>query len=278
MLNRKLTTTLAILVAAAGLSVFAATASAATVDTDLVELSSDQPDFTGELAFNFSTGMMTPELTGTLSVEDGRNTCVRVLIEHYDGTTLLDSEEGNPMCVEDDDFHSWSVNRHGISNAWTDRVVVSVQSQPFDDWETEDSVTVVLNTQPDDVLINKDGIDVGGPGFAGRAPTSPATMDWGLDDSQITPELDATLHMKGLAGVCGRVRLRFLTEDGHFLASRESDAECPSTNDHRAYPVEIDPYNTSLIGQVEVVAQTDTGPDPAHPWARAGGTTVSLEE
>lgn len=276
MLNRKLTSTLAILAAAAGFSAFAATANATTLDTDPVDLSSDQPDFTGEVAFDFSDGWVTPQLTGTLSVENAENTCVRVLIEHYNGNTFLDSEEGNPMCVEDDDYHEWSVDRHGVSNAWVDKVVVSIQSQPFTDWETEDSATVVMNTHDDDVLVDTNGIDIGGPGFAGGAPTSPATMNWTFIDSQIWPELDATLHMKGLAGVCGRVRLRFLTDAGDYLDSRESDPECPPTNGHRAYPVEIDSYNTSLIGKVEVVAQTDTGPNGS--WARADGTTVSIEE
>lgn len=277
MLNRKLTTNLAILAAAAGLPAFAATADAATLDTDPVELSSDQPDFTGEVAFNFSNGMMTPELLGTLSVEDGGNTCVRVLIEHYNGNVPVGSEEGNAMCVETDDFHSWSVNRHGVSTAWTDRIVVSIQSQPFTDWVTEDSATIIVNTHPDDVLVTTAGIDVGAAVFAGGVPTSPATMDWQLDDSQITPELDdATLHMKGLAGVCGRVRLRFLSEAGAFLGSEESDPECPPTNAHRDYTLAIDPFNSSVIGQVEVVAQTDVGPNDS--WVRAGATTVSIEQ
>jgi hypothetical protein len=276
LLNRKLTTTLAILAAAAGFSAFAATANAATLDTDPVELSSDQPDFTGEVAFNFNNGMMTPELRGVLSVENGRNSCVRVLIEHYNGSDFVDSEEGNPMCVDDDEFDSWTVNRHGVSNAWTDRVVVSIQSQPFADWVTEDSATFVVNTHADDVLITKPGIDLGVVDFAGGAPTAPATMNWRLDDSQVFPELEATLHMTNLAGVCGRVRLRFLSDEDGYLDSEESDPECPPTNAHEDYPVDLDSYNSSLIDEVEVVLQTDTGPNNS--WARAGGTTVSIAE
>ena len=62
MQHRKLSTTLAILAAAAGVSAFTASAQAVVIDSDSASLTTD-PEVTltnGNMAFDFSGGLVTP--------------------------------------------------------------------------------------------------------------------------------------------------------------------------------------------------------------------------
>jgi hypothetical protein len=129
--HRKLSTTLAILAAAAGVSAFTTSAQAVVIDTDGASLTTD-PEVTltpGKVAFGFSGGLVTPTLTGTLRAVNADDACVRARVESYDGATLLHSEHGVKHCLTDDLAHAWPVYLHGYSNAQIDSVLVAVEKE-----------------------------------------------------------------------------------------------------------------------------------------------------
>ena len=275
--HRKLTTSLAILAATAGVSVFAATANAVVVDNDPVSLDGDEVDLTdGNLAWDHSNGRTTPKLTGRLEATNADDTNVRVRIDSYNGSEYLNTEEGGAMSVDDDTWQHWSVDRPGISNATTDRAVVAVEKETVNGWETQAETTVVMNTHSDYFTVLRQGIDIAGTGWYAGAPSTNAVLAWQIDNGLVTPTFnDMRLHMEDLGGVCGRIKVRYLTEGDAFLDSGKSTQRCPGDNNHYGYLADIPPYTSGEIGKVEVVAQTRAGGQ----WNDSGPpTTLSIEE
>jgi hypothetical protein len=275
MFNRKLMTMLATLAAMAGISTFAASANASVLDTDAYALDSEEVDvIDGSAEWDFVGGVMTPRITGTLRVENLDDSCGRVVIEHFDGATLLDTEEGNDMCVTDDDVHEWNINRSGVSNALTDTVVVSVEKLEFGVWQRQDEDSLEVHTGSDDFVVLAQGIDIGGPGWAGTEPANDADIYWNFDQGQFTPEIDAWLHMRNMGGDCGRIKARFLADDGTLIDSRASTPRCPADNQHYDWVADVPAYSSGLIAQLEVVAQTRAGGQ----WNNAGSATLLTEK
>jgi hypothetical protein len=275
MFTRKLTTTLAILVATAGVSVFAASANAVVVDNEFLVLDSEEDDLSdGNLAWDFSNGLVQANVTGLMSIEHGDDTCARIRRDYYNGDVYLDTQYTSGLCVQDDDRHEWQVNYIGTGNALTDKVVVAIEKQSLNTWTTQDERTFDLNTFADTFTVQRQGIDIGGSGFAGGAPASPAVVSWPIDEGLVTPEFEARLHLDNSVGVCGRINVRFLTENGGYLDSRASDRRCAPDNNHHSWPAEIPPFTSGLIGKVEVEAQTRIG----NQWATSGSTIVSIRE
>ena len=280
MFNRKLTTTLALLAAMAGISIFAASANAVTVDNDGLILDGPEVDLVdANVAFDWDDGEVTPKLTGRLVATNAGGNRVRVRIDSYtkDGV-YLNTEYGNDMDVPSDAEASWTVDRPGISDPLTDQVVVAVEMETLiEGWQTQDDINLDLQTFGDSFKILSQGVDVGGSGFTGGVPTGFSLASWTIEDGEATAEFsNMRLHLDNALGTCGRVRVRYLTVDGTFLDSAESTEHCPGSNDHRSWAADPDipPYTSSLLSQVEVIAQTQAGGQ----WNRAGATTLSIAE
>ena len=275
MYNRRLTTMLALLGATAGMATYAATANAVVVDNKTFSLASEENDFNGgNVAFDFNDGVMKPTTTGTLVIENGDDTCARVVVDHYDGTTLLGSDPGISRCVTDDLRHEWSADRHLFSDPLIDRVVVRVEKETLSGWSTQDEEEVIMQEAHDLVSVQEQGIDIGNDGWGGSAPLFPATMDWSIEDGIVEAAfVGANLHLDNFATVCARVKIRYLTNAGAFVDSEASDMECAPDNDHYNYPVDIT-YSSPTIGLAEVIAETRGGGR----WNNAGSTVVSIAE
>jgi hypothetical protein len=268
-------TMLATLAAMAGISTFAATANAAELDADLFSLDSEEVDVTdGEVVWDFSNGLMRPRITGTLVVEDLDDSCAHLVIDYYDGDTFLDSDTTIDRCPEDDERDEWNVNRSGVENALTDRVVLRVEKLRFGVWEQQAETDVTVQTRNDDFTVLANDIFIGGTGWTGTEPFNDADIHWNLDQGLVTPSVHARLHMDNMGGDCGRIQARFLTDSGDFIAARAGSRQCPADNDHYDWEADIPAYSSGLIGQVEVVAQTRGGGQ----WNDAGSTTLSIEE
>ena len=105
--HRGLSTALAILAAAAGVSAFASSAHAVVIDNVDASLTSD-PNVTltdANVAFDFTASVATPKLTGTLEAIDLDGRCVRVRLSSYNGDTLLHSKPGTMRCPTNDLHH-----------------------------------------------------------------------------------------------------------------------------------------------------------------------------
>jgi hypothetical protein len=218
----------------------------------------------------------TPKLTGDLEATNAGDTRVRVRIDSYNGGDYLNTEYGNPMDVPDDDFISWNVDRPGIGDPLTDKVVVAVEKESLlNGWETQDERTYNMNTDSDSFTVLDQGIDIGGSGYSGGVPTSDATVWWTIDEGLVTPEFDnMRLHLDNFGGDCGRIKVRYLTETGDPLEKGTSTRQCPNDNNHYSWPSDIPPYTSALIGQVEVIAQTRAGGQ----WGDANSITLSIAE
>ena len=77
-----------------------------------------------------------------------------------------------------------------------------------------------------------------------------------LEDGQVTPHLMGTLHLNNIEGGCARMNIRYLTESGAFLTSRAGGVVCASDNDHHEFTVDLEPYDSNKIGQVNVQLQS----------------------
>jgi hypothetical protein len=277
MFNRKLTTTLALLAATAGISTFAATANAVVVDNDNAGLDGPEVDLTdANLAFDRSNGVTTPKLTGDLEATNAGDTRVRVRVTSFNNGDVLNTEYGNAMDVPDDDFISWNVNRPGIGDPLTDEVVVAVEKESLlNGWETQAERTLPMNTFTDSFKVLDQGIDIGGLGYSGGVPTSDASVWWSIDEGLVTPVFnDMRLHLDNFGADCGRIKVRYLTDTGDFLDDGKSTRRCPNDNGHYSWAADIPPYTSSLLGKVEVIAQSHSG----GAWGDADSVTLSIAE
>lgn len=276
--HRKLSTTLAILAATAGVSVFAASAQAVVVDNDSASVTGD-PD--GEvsltdanLAFDWTGGEMVPRLTGTLNGDFADDLCLRVRVDSYDGATFLHSKPGTRRCVNDDLHHEWSINLSEEPNPLTDKVVVKVEKENAQDgWQVADERTIDLNVFSDSLIVSGSGIDIGGPGFAGGNPTGPATVDFTLDQGLVTASYDGFLHFDAFSR-CGRVKLRYLDEAGAEIDKDTGPQHCPPDLAHYDYQDTIASIPNALVTEVEVIMQSKSGGS----WNDVDSVSVSIAE
>lgn len=281
---RKLSTTLAILAATAGVSAFTASAHAADVDNDPVSsLVADEASFTeGNIAFNFSDGLVTPEVTGTLRAFDADSACVRVRVHYYDSNdTELTSKPGAKLCPTDEDTHHATVDLKPYSDAAINGVRVEIEEEGATNvWSTQaESIEYYLTTHPDHVLIEGNGVDVGTGGLSGGTPADDATVSWKIADGQVTPTFAGDLYLNKMGIACARVKLRYLAEDGTQLAHRESDPPtCSNDNGFYDDSLTLDDFTSPSVAKVEVIPQTE-GLDGS--WSKPSdmkSVTVSIED
>jgi hypothetical protein len=272
---RKLSTTMAILAAAAGVSAFSASAQAVVIDNDGASLTID-PEVTltnGNVAFGFSGGLVNPTLTGTLRAVNADDACVRARVDSYDGATLLHSEHGVKHCLTDDLAQAWPVNLHGYFNAQIDSVTVAVEKENTQGWSTQDDREIRMDTFADSVTILGAGVDLGGFSYAAGAPTSAASVDWPIANGQVTPSYDGYVHFEGFSR-CGRVDLRIKDENGVQLAEVPGPQHCPPDLAHYAYRDTLNSYTSPLAAKVEVRLETKSGGI----WNLVSSKTVSIAQ
>ena len=268
--HRGLSTALAILAAAAGLSAFASSAHAVVIDNVDASLTSD-PNVTltdANVAFDFTAGVATPKLTGTLEAVDLDGRCVRVRLSSYNGDTLLHSKPGTmrrprTTCIT-------SGTSTSPKTATRSPTGLSSRSREGRAGLVEARGSGAQDVRPvGSVTLNANGFDLGGAFFSGGTPTLPAVVSWSIDDGQVTPLYDGVLHFDGFAN-CGRVQLRYLDEAGAELDVLNGPKHCAPDNDYYSFGDRLDSFTSPLVSQIEVVMQSDSGGE----WS----DTVSIEE
>jgi hypothetical protein len=277
MQHRKLGTTLAMLAATAGVTIFAASAQAVVVDNDSVSLTGD-PEVTltdANLAFDFSGGLITPKLTATLEVDNGDDACFRPRLASYDGDTLLHDKPGTKRCIGNDLHHEFAINLPEDPDALTDRVIVSIEKDdgPQGAWATKDERDENLNTFSDSFIVFGTGVDIGGSTFAGDSPSTSALVGWSIDDGPATASYTGYYHFDGFSR-CGRVKLRMLDENGTQVEPVNGPQHCPPDLDHYFYRDELASTPSGDVVEVEVVMQTKSGGQ----WNDVDSEFVSIAE
>jgi hypothetical protein len=287
MQHRKLTAMLAILAATAGVSAVAGSAQAAVVNDSVVQLTSDSDVhlYPGHVDWDYSNGLVTPKLTGTMLMYNER--CFRVSVTNWDGSKKLDVKHGAKRCIKNDsDTRQQAIDLSGVADARTDRVTVAVeeQNQTNDDWVVREESgkhwwDAELFPWMDTVQLLGDGIDLGGGTFdtATGNPTGSALVQWSIDDGEATASLSPTLFLDDMAGMCGRVELRYLDEAGTLVDTVDGAEWCPTSNAEESHTETLAAAPSSQIFQVEVAMQTSPNVNKKT-WSDVTSQTKSIAE
>ena len=124
-------------------------------------------------------------------------------------------------------------------------------------------IVAITATQIDDILIESDGFDLGGSGFANDTPTGPAKLLWNQYWFGPGVSFSGTLHLKGVSANCAMVKLVLYGPDGEQIdvpdESNISESYCASTNDHKSFSFTINPtvYGMTKV-KVRLINSTDS--------------------
>jgi hypothetical protein len=131
-LNRRSFRRLAATAAACAFATIAAAgpAHASTLDTDSVRLTGNQVDFggsvwgidspvgSGKLKWSVVNGFYTPELIGTIHLDDAKGKYARMHVSYWDGGgNLISTRHGGIVHATDNKHHGWSVDLSPINQS-----------------------------------------------------------------------------------------------------------------------------------------------------------------
>ncbi len=275
------------IVAVAGSASFAGAAHAAVIDNDPVQLLSNKFDFgdntfvagaptgSGNVAWDYSLGIVSPQATGTLHLRNAAGLCARMRLDQFSRAgALLATTFGGTVCAANNAHHTFAVNLNAPGNALTDNVLVSIErTNVGGGWATAASASVTANTHDDAVVIAPGGgMGFGGPGWLFGAPVGSGSVSWNLENGSLKPHLRGTLHLVNNAGTCARMNINYLTDAGAFITSMPGGTVCAPNNGAFAWTVDLAPYR-DVLGQVEIELQTLNA---GGGWATIGAQTVAV--
>jgi hypothetical protein len=120
----------------------------------------------------------------------------------------------------------------------------------------------------DGVQLTSAGFDFGDDTFEDGAPTGNGTLNWVLENGQVTPKLQGTLHLKNVS-TCARMRMHYLNGTA-LLTTREGGRVCAPDNAHHAWSVNLSPYSDIAITSVIVSIESQ---DVAGNWQAVDSDT-----
>ncbi|MDH5738854.1 MAG: hypothetical protein OEY77_00850 [Nitrospira sp.] len=91
------------------------------------------PTNSGDVAWSWSNGQVTPHLTGVLHINNAAGACARMRLEYFqeDGAQLAE-KFGGKVCASDNQHHSWTVDLKPFSNGKLTKIEVSIQTLAAD--------------------------------------------------------------------------------------------------------------------------------------------------
>jgi hypothetical protein len=228
MQHRKLATALAILTASAGASALAGSAQAAVVDNFWIDLHNDTADEVslsdGNVAFDWSNGVVSADLTGTFTVVSGDDANYRVRLDSLDGDNGVVGSTyytPRPHGFKNDGEHDFAVDLAATAGPNVVGVEILLEKNGSGTWNERDHAYIPVLTHSDDVKILDTGIDLGGSGFdsAAHEPTSAGDVSWNIeDDGQMTASTDTYIHMeRSFYPTSVRVQIRALNDNNVVL-------------------------------------------------------------
>jgi hypothetical protein len=274
--SRRLRSALAIVAAAAGVSAFAPNAQAVVVQSEYVGMTGDpQEVLRSWLDLDFTGGRVTPRLDdGTLAIDDAAGSCFAVRLTEYDGATRLHSKRGAKHCVTDAGYHEFPINLVGVGDALTDKVEVEIEQQTAaQGWQRTEGREVILETSPDSVTFDANGIDLTGPTntTAGGTPTSAATVSWPIDNGLVTPTFDGYVIVEDFLP-CARVRLLLRDEDDALVEEVRGPKHCAPDSGYHRFHDELAGTPSTLVTEMEVILERRAGGS----WIEVESDTVSI--
>jgi hypothetical protein len=269
-------------VLASAVAVIAGSGKASLIDVDSVPpIGSSSFSFNyGSVDWMFSDGMYTPNVSGTLTLDNANGSCARVRLEYFHDGKSIAVKYGGSECAPDGKTHFYNVDLAPYSSPDTDLLKVSVEKQTAaggPSYSIVESAYVSPGTMPDDVLLHSKGVDFGGGSWSPVTgePTNHASLYWNRSGAgAIAPRLIGYIWLNNVAGLCARVNLRYSTETGSFLAEKHGGAGCAADDDLHAVSVDLQPYTSTEVGKVQVQLQTQ-GSNGS--WNLVGSETVTID-
>ena len=117
------------------------------------------------------------------------------------------------------------------------------------------ALTAARALETDLFVIEGNGFDVGGSGFAAGVPTDSAIVDWDeYSQETLGARVSGWIHFDGVTGSCARVRLITYDAWGGELSREYSDEECAYSDGHVERPFSFAVDN--LLSELKVTLQT----------------------
>lgn len=85
------------------------------------------PTDDGWLDWHLVDGQLTPSLSGHLYLNDVRDLCARIRMDHYVGGQLWTTKTGGQVCAPDVKHHEWNVSLEDYTSNKIDEVRVSIE-------------------------------------------------------------------------------------------------------------------------------------------------------
>ena len=250
---------LAALAAISAASAATSYASSNPIDSDSVSLGNGSFTFgSGWVTWYHSGGKYSAHLSGDLKLKNAKGSCARMRTETFDNGESLTVNYGGTVCDGDGESHTYTVDLPIAPDSRIDLLKVSIQSQTAaNGWSTIESKYFEPNVFAPKVRLTADGVDFGDDWFVGSSTTGSGTLDWGQgDQATFMPRLRGYLHLNNMAGVCARIKLTYRDDTNTVLDTEYGGAVCAPDNHHYYWSVDLAPYHSSYIAEVDVAMQT----------------------
>jgi hypothetical protein len=108
----------------------------------------------------------------------------------------------------------------------------------------------VVDTDP--VKVEANGFDLGDGEFDNLTLSESATVQWLMDENEVTPVVTGRLALFAVHGECARVRVDYYRAAGDFLATRYGGTVCAPDNGINIWSFDRRSYTNSEIGKIKV--------------------------
>jgi hypothetical protein len=265
----KFTSAVAVLAATAGVAAFATGAQAAVIDNDTVTLGIADPateTFHGNLASDWTGGIVTEHLTGTLTYKEGNHACFRVSVTTFDfNNNQIEYKHGAGYCPTDDNSHSKTIDLTGAPAQLTHRMSVAVEEKDAKGaWYANDHYDYYEVTAHDDLNVT----------VAGTNQIASGEILWGLNTSnQSIGEWRGSLTLAGKTDP-GRIDLRYLDDKGNQVAEVHGRTVKPDDQGNYFDYEDLSAAPSSSAVTIQVLVQTKNGKT----WVDDNSTFVSFAD
>jgi hypothetical protein len=213
----------------------------------------------GAVEWSLADGTLTPDAWGTLTMDNAKGYCARIRMEYFQDNVSVAVRYGGSVCPNDGGYHTYSVGLDPYSNPDIDLVKVSVEKQSGgSDFSIIESFYSSPNTHANSIQIPGKGADFGGPTWSVvSAQPNDGTLYWNrANGAEYTARLMGYIWLNNMGGVCARMNLRYYDESGALLTEKHGGSVCASDNSIHAYSVDLQPYTSSEVVDVEAQLQT----------------------
>jgi hypothetical protein len=104
----------------------------------------------------------------------------------------------------------------------------------------------------DGVKVNEVGFDLGAGAYNNNQLDDNATVEWLVDENDITANVFGILQLSGVFNECARVRIDYYTPVSVWLHDEHGGTVCATTNGQHRWSFDQDDYTSEDVGKVKV--------------------------